>query len=584
MRSCSVRILFLFCSALVASVFCSQSQSQDHGSKPRVRYNVMVPMRDGVRLATDIYFPEGPGPFPVILERDPYSNGTEGNYYLEKGQFWASHGYCFLHQDVRGRHDSEGAWYAFMNEAADGYDAIHWAGQQPWSNGKVATVGGSYMAFDQWQAASMQSPYLQSMIPMFSPLDIYGDMHPGGAFEITRIVWTLRMNGHTSQNFQYDWADALLHTPLITMDRTLGQQSPVWQDWVSHESYGPYWEPLDMKRRLVAVDVPVFHIGGWFDTFLRSTLAAYTGMASQSKGRARSQKLVIGPWPHTGNPGRKAGEVDFGPAAQIDLNRLQLSWMEHTVKGLDNEVPTEDPIRIFVMGENRWRSESEWPLARTRYERLYLHSNGAANTLSGDGSLSRSLPAKEIPDQFTYDPKKPVPTTGGSLPGSNPGMESGPHDQTKIEQRNDVLVYTTEPLQEDLEVTGPLSMTLYAASSAPDTDFTAKLVDVYPDGRAIGLVDSIIRARYRNSRTEPELIEPGKIYGYEIDLVATSNVFKKGHRIRIEISSSNFPRFSRNFNTGNPVATDTELRVADQTIHHDSQYPSHITLPVIPNK
>jgi putative CocE/NonD family hydrolase len=309
-------------------------------------------------------------------------------------------------------------------------------------------------------------------------------------------------------------------------------------------------------------------------------------MAMVKQGRtseARAgQKLVIGPWRHGNTTATKIGDLEFGPDARLDLQALQLRWMDARLKSIDNGFLQEPPVRIFVMGANRWRAEREWPLARAQYIKYYLHSDGRANTAAGGGTLDRRPPGQEPADTFEYDPANPVPTRGGNLLGAP--APAGPFDQREVEKRPDVLVFSTPPLDADLEVTGPVTVTLFAASTARDTDFTAKLVDVHPDGAAYNLVDGIVRARYRESSAAPALIDPGVVYSYPIDLWSTSNVFKKGHRIRIEISSSNFPRFDRNPNTGGTFGTDTTLVKATQTIHHDARRPSHITLPIIPSE
>ena len=570
---------FFFLSEVIWAQIGTQSKPSH---EVKQEHNVMVPMRDGVHLSTDIYRPDRDGSFPVILVRDPYTNGSGA---VSQGRFWASRGYVFLHQDVRGRHDSEGGWYPFTNEGPDGHDSLEWAGTQPWSNGRVAMSGGSYLGFVQWQAAAFGSPFLKALVPMFSPLNIYGDTYKGGAFEVTRIAWFSLMAGRTNQTARYNWEKILWHLPLATMNQAAGHEFlPFWQNMIRHPSYDPYWKVLDLEEELDQIGAPALNIGGWFDIFLQSTFSAYSGLTARGRTtQARQgQKLIVGPWPHGGFRRRKAGALDFGPDSVIEPDQLVLRWLDHWLVGLNNGVMNEPPIRIFVMGENKWRSEQEWPLARAKETKYYLHSQGQANTLNGDGDLSPSTPGQQPPDRFTYDPTDPVPNKGGNLPGASAGLRSGPFDHQQIEARNDVLVYTSDELKTGLEVTGPLVVTLYAASTARDTDFTAKLLDVYPDGRAYNLADGIVRARYRESLSDPSLIEPRKVYPYKINLVATSNLFKKGHRIRVEISSSNFPRFNRNPNTGLPFGMDAELMSATQTIYHDSRYPSHIILPVIP--
>jgi predicted acyl esterase len=517
----------------------------------------MVPMSDGVRLATDIYRPHEEGRYPVVLVRNPYHNGlVKGT--IELGQMFAAHGYVFLHQDTRGRYDSEGAWYPWMNEARDGHDTIEWAGVQTWSNGRVGMWGASYTGQVQWMAAAQGSPYLQAMIPQFSPVLGYRDAHRGGAFELTRIKWATLMDGRTNQQPPYDWDRILRHLPLVTMDRAAGHHLVFWRDLIHHPSYDAYWEAADVTLRLRNIRAPALNIGGWYGVFLSSTLEAFQRMVVEggSPQARNGQRLLIGPWRHGGEEHSKTGILDFGPEAALKRSEHSLRWFDFWLKDRDTGVEDEAPVRIFV--------------------------RGSANTRGGDGILSTELPGDSPPDRFIYDPLNPVPTRGGNLPGASPDLESGPFDHGDIEDREDVLVYSTAPLAIDTEVTGPLSVILYAASSAPDTDFTAKLLDVYPDGRAINIADGAVRARYRDTLTSPTLIEPGAIYEYSIDLVATSNLFRRGHRIRIEISSSNFPRLDRNPNTGHDFGVDAEVRQATQTIYHDRDRPSHILLPLIP--
>jgi len=325
-------------------------------------------------------------------------------------------------------------------------------------------------------------------------------------------------------------------------------------------------------------------VTSWYDIFLHGGLANFCGLRRHAMTETvrAAQKLLIGPWahlfPYTSPSSTGTGDIDFGPAALIDLHETQLRWFDHWLKGIDTGLLDEPPVKIFVMGENRWRDEREWPLARTRYTPYYLHSRGRANSASGDGTLSHELPRDERADQVVYDPDDPVPTHGGNTLIIAMGVQ----DQRPVEARDDVLVYTSTMMSDALEVTGPIAVTLYAASSAPDTDFTAKLVDVRPDGYAQNLADGIVRARYRDSRVAPAPLTPGAVSTFTIDLWATSHVFLPGHRIRVEISSSNFPRFDRNLNTGDDPATGTRRQTARQTIFHDPRYPSHITLPIIP--
>ncbi|MBL8268561.1 CocE/NonD family hydrolase [Steroidobacter sp.] len=542
--------------------------------------NVMVRMRDGVGLSTDIYRPAKEGRYPVILFRDAYGNGSGG---AAGAKSWVEKGYVYLVQDVRGRYDSEGHYYPYISEATDGYDAQQWAGSQPWSSGKVGMLGSSYRAAVQWMPAHLRSPAVAAIIPAVTPFNYYKDvMYPGGAFQLAnRIDWGFYMAGRTGQS-GIDVEKMWSHLPLKTLDQAFGYDLPYWRDWVGHPTYDEYWRQFDSEARIEQMDVPALSIGGWYDAILRGTLTSYTGMRTRARTeRARnSQKLIIGPWDHSINGNAKLGEIDFGTETKIDLSGIQTRWFDHWLKGEDTGFMKEPRVRIFVMGENRWRSEDEWPLARTRYTKYYLQSAGKANTAGGDGKLATKLPGGAAADTYIYDPSNPVPTRGGNILPAKLGP--GPVDQAPLAGRDDILVFSTPALEQDTEVTGPITVTLYASSSALDTDFTAKLVDVHPDGKAYNIADSIIRARYRNSFEKPELLEPGKVYPFTIDLLGTSNLFKKGHRIRVDISSSNFPRFDRNPNTGHAFGEDAELRKATQTIHHSRQYPSHITLPIIP--
>jgi len=545
-----------------------------------VEMNVMVPMRDGTRLSTDIYRPAKPGRYPVILFRDAYGNGSGSTASARK---WTDHGYVYVSQDVRGRYDSEGSYYPYVYEINDGYDAQQWAGAQPWSSGKVGMIGESYRAAVQWLPSHLRSASLTAIAPRVTPFNYYKDVvYSGGAFQLaSRLDWAFYMIGRTAQS-GFDWDKMRQHLPLKTMDQAFGFDAKHWQDWIAHPTYDSYWKVFDVEARVNDIDVPSFNMGGWYDAFLRGTLASYTSMSKGafSERARRGQKLLIGPWNHFAGRAMSNPALDFGPEATVDFNALERRWYDYWLKGEDNGVMREAPVRIFVMGENRWRDEQEWPLTRTRYTKYYLQSAGKANTSSGDGQLVTKAPGAGGTDTYIYDPANPVPTKGGNLLPVSLG--AGPAEQGEVAKRDDVLVFSTAPLTQDTEVTGNITMTLYAASSAPDTDFTAKLIDVHPDGKAYNLADGIIRARYRESLERPSLIEPGKVYAYTIDLWATSNVFKKGHKIRVDLSSSNFPKFDRNPNTGHKFGEDAELRTATQTIHHSRQYPSHIVLPVIP--
>ena len=572
----------------------------------KVETNIAVPMRDGTILYANIYRPEGAGPFPVILQRTPYDK-TMGARMLDPLRATAS-GYAVMIQDTRGRYASEGEFYAFKDDINDGYDTVEWAAAQPWSSGKVGMYGGSYVGATQWQAAKSCPPHLAAIVPRVTASNYHdGWTYQGGAFELGfNVSWTL--SSLTLANLQaissrrevsQSQREKLLHAldamedpfkflPLKDLPHLKDGLADYFYDWLAHPDYDDYWKHLSIEENHSKINVPAFNIGGWYDIFLGGTIGNFVGM--REKGAAddarRGQKLLIGPWQHGSSRGPGiAGDHYFGLGSDqlaIDLDGAHLRWFDYWLKGINNGIMDEPPVKIFVMGDDVWREENEWPLARTQYVNHYLHSEGKANSLNGNGALSTQPPTEESPDVFLYNPMDPVPTRGGPLCCNAYFTAGGAYDQREIEARQDVLVYTTPPLERDTEVTGPILVTLWAATSERDTDFTAKLVDVCEDGCARNLTDGIIRARYRDSASAPSLVEPGKAYCYSIDLWATSNVFKAGHRIRVEISSSNFPRFDRNTNTGNRIAEDTECKAAIQTILHDSEHPSHITLPIVP--
>ena len=563
--------------------------------KVKLQYDVRVPMRDGVKLSTDIYRPDAPGTFGVIVIRTPYDNNSEGS--VRDAIDFATRGFAVVVQDCRGREDSEGEWIPFVHEDEDGYDTIEWAATQPWSNGKVGMYGGSYVGQTQWRPAGLAPPHLTAIFPVVAYSDFYHNwVYTGGAFQLAfNQRWqAIQMHTRTVQR-QYLWIappnhlrDLYWHLPLITGDEAAGRVNATYKEWIRHPTYDDYWKALSMRNKYRNIDVAAYSWGGWFDVFLQGATDSFVGVTKQGKTeRARkSQKMLIGPWIHSSS-GRHIGDMDFGPAADIERKPVVVRWFDYWLKGIENGIMEEPPVKIFVMGENAWREESAWPLTRTQYTKYYLHSSGHANSFLGDGSLSPAAPgSSEPPDKYTYDPQHPAPTLGGATccGESVTPVPMGPRDQRLAERRDDVLVYTSPVLTDDVEVIGPVQVKLYAASSAPDTDWTAKLVDVFPNGFAMNLADGIIRARYRESFEQPTLIEPGQLYEYTIDLWATANVFQKGHQIRVEISSSNFPHYDRNPNTGAEFGTTTELKVAQQTIYHDATRPSHIVLPVIPRK
>ncbi len=547
-----------------------------------VERDVMIPMSDGVRLAADIYRPREPGKYPVIVTRTPYGKTNPKHKYAFAGGLFASHGYVFVVQDVRGKYASEGEYYPYVNEGKDGYETIEWAGTQPWSSGKVGTYGFSYFGSTQWLAAPYQSAYLRAMVPIVTSQNIYPRWMYNGILRFNDVLfWHYGNSCRTERNLEDIDADKAIWTlPLAQADDAMGSDLQPYNDWISHPTPDAYWDRVRVDDKVEKILAPALLIDGWYDYYLESMLEDYNRMRTAAGSEeARQSRIIIGPWTH--ETVSKFDDVDFGPQADFMLQIPRLmGWYDLWLKGERNNPGGFGPISIFVMGRNQWRDEQEWPPARTQYVRYYFHSRGTANTLGGDGTLDVVQPADEPPDRFTYDPANPVPSVGGtSIYGK---AKAGPKDQSELERRADVLVYSTPPLQEEIEITGVLKVTLYASSNARDTDFSAKLVDVYPDGKAINLRSGMVRARYRESFVEPSLLEPDKIYEFAIPVGATSNLFKKGHRIRVEISSSHFPEFGRNLNTGEELATSSAIVKAEQMIYHDTAHPSSILLPVIP--
>ena len=541
-------------------------------------------MRDRVRLSTDLYLPLEGGPFPTLLLRTIYDNQADRGFQWVRR--FVDSGYAVVMQDCRGRFDSEGAWEPYAHEAEDGYDTQQWIGAQSWCDGNIGTFGSSYIGFTQTQTAPLRSPYLKALVPSASQQDNYGHWYIDGALQLHTAMNFINMAGRTMQRAGrglISSEELYRRLPIVSaLDDIV--DIPFYRDAVRHFTYDRHWAAYSMRGRYDEVEAPALFLTGWYDNLLHETFKLYEGWANgaRTEDARRLTKLLVGPWDHSGIYSTDTvGDVDFGDDARLDMGAEHLRWYDRRLKGQDNGVDDEPPIRIFVMGRNTWRYESEWPLARTQYERYYCHGGGNANTLDGDGTLTHEPPRDEPPDRYRYDPEDPAPTVGGQAMAI-PLIDAGPQDRRDVERRADVLVYTTAVLEHDVEVTGPVGLTLYGSTSAPDTDFTGTLVDVHPDGRAIIICEGIVRARFRDSLTAPSPIDPGTVHEYKVDLWETSNVFKAGHRIRLEVSSSNFPRFDRNLNTGHRPGMDAEVRMAEQTVYHDSQHPSHITLPVIP--
>ena len=552
-----------------------------------VQTNVRVKMRDGVSLVADIYRPKAEGKLPVLLTRTPYNRKDPAT-----GMYLASHGYVVILQDTRGRFDSEGEFYPFRDEAKDGYDTIEWAASLPYSDGRVGMFGGSYVGATQMLAASSKPPHLVGIFPYVTAMEYYeGWTYEGGALmQWFASSWSSGLAEDTVRrktaglNRSKQWVEQLpaedyrlFHAPAAA------EVAPYFRDWVEHETNDEYWRRIRVSDFYGEMNIKGLHAGGWHDIFSGGSIRNFIRLQKEAptKEAREGQRLLVGPWAHAAtSPEGKIGDVTFGSQAVLNMNDTIVKWYDFVMKGKQNEFSTNEPVKIFVMGDNVWRPEKEFPLARTRYTKYFLHASKGAKSINGDGVISTVPPKAERPDTYDYDPASPVRTIGGRLCCG--GLLPGPFDQRPNESRTDVLVYSTPPLDRDVEVTGFITAELYAATSAADTDFTAMIVDVDPAGYARYLGDGIIRARFRNSTEKAEPIEPGKIHKYTIDLWATSNVFKAAHRIRVYISSSNFPRFNRNLNTGEKTFGGTRMMKAQQTIYHDAEHPSAVVLPVIP--
>jgi putative CocE/NonD family hydrolase len=567
-----------------------------------VERNVAMQTRDGVTLRADIYRPAGDGPFFVLLTRTPYSKDNTAVFARKA----AARGYMVVAQDVRGRFASEGEWYTFKHEINDGYDAVEWAAALPHSNGKVGMFSGSYVGATQWLAAISHPPHLAGICPIVTASNYHENWtYQGGAFEqwfneswasslsVDTFNRTIRqnMNALTGATVlplsQYPVFNVKLAPEGSSLTHTL---APYFQDWLDHPTYDSYWKQWSIEENYANIQVPALTITAWYDIFMGGSLRNYMGMKAHAGTEAarKGQQLMVTLGGHSGW-GRKIGEVDFGPDAPFNENEITLDWYDYLFLGKQNQFANGKPVKIFVMGENKWRDEEAWPLERakeTRYRLFGLQPANGANGVSGNGGLFApgilTRTSGTPSDTYTYDPANPAPTVGGPLCCDAVHLAPGPRDQKEIETRPDVLVYSTEPLEQDLEVTGPVTLDLFAKSSAVDTDFTAKLVDVWPNGFAQNLTEGILRVSYRESTTAAKPIVPGKVYEYKIDLWSTSNVFLKGHRIRLEVSSSNFPRFDRNLNTGKSASTSEVFVKATNTILHDAAHPSALVLPVVP--
>jgi len=559
-----------------AVLFLFAGQSAE--AQMRALFDERVPMRDGVELSADVWLPAAEGNFPAILLRTPYLKAPQfGRYALE---YFVQHGYAVVLQDVRGRGDSDGEFDFYFGEGEDGYDTIEWIAQQAWSSGDVGMSGGSYLGTVQWLAARERPPHLRCIIPTAASGRLFDELpYLGGGFRLGwALEWLNDVSGRASQGpstAALDRAAIVAHRPLLTMDEFMGRRMPLWKAFLEHPTLDDFWAPIAYSAdNFAQVDIPVLTVTGWFDGDQPGALFYWDGMNAHNPGN-REHYLVIGPWEHANTylgGALEVGEMTLAPQSVLPIQEVRRKFFDYCLKKSEPSFSAPQ-ARAYVTGAEVWREFDAYPALEIEYTPLYLHSGGGANSLDGDGTLSWNEPVGEAVDSFTYDPKNPVPAGGHAT------------DQRPVQSREDVLVYTTGILEEAVEIVGRVFVELHAASDALDTDFMAKIQDVYPDGSAIALgpvAAGVRRARYRNGYEKTELLTPNNPELFEIELFDIGHAFLPGHRIRIEISSSAFPLVNPNQNTGNPVATDTEWQVANQTIFHDRRRPSHVLLPILP--
>ena len=543
----------------------------------RIQRSVPMTTSDGAQLVSDIYRPRRVDPTPTILVRVPYSKTVVSKLFATVvGRMWAEHGYTVVIQGTRGRYESGGRHYPLRGERQDGIETLAWLAQQPWFDGRLGMWGGSYFGYTQWVLADQVDPGPSALFVQLASTDFHAMFYPGSAFSLeSALFWAVRSRGDRDVEVPLETLERGYDGfPLLeTDDRAVGDV-PFFDDWVTHSERDQYWADIDGEDRARRLEAPMLLMAGWFDPFLPTQLADFERIRNDARPEvAAASRLIIGPWAHA----RTVTLPGHPTPRNYRLESLSPSvpWFDAHLRRSRIAGRESPRVRIYVMGVNVWRDEEEWPLARARYRPYYLQSNGSANTLGGDGELIAVPPASSARDTFVYDPQSPVPTAGGAMLGPRAGVTR----QNELEARSDVLVYTTPPLTKDLEVTGPVKLVLFVSTTAPHTDFTGKLVDVHPDGAAYNVSDGILRRRYPEPSNAEGRNWPVTI---EIDLWPTSIVFLKDHRIRLEVASSNYPRYDRNPNTGRAIATETHPIVATQSVYHGLDSPSRLMLPVVP--
>lgn len=575
-----------------------------------IDYDVAIPLRDGTIIKADVHRPKADGKFPALMEGTPY--GKKMSSEMSKGthEFFVPRGYVVVSWESRGRFNSAGVFNPHVQEQHDCYDVVEWMAKQPWSNGKVATIGVSYMGQVQLNTVLSQPPHLVCAVPGLTAADLWREWYyRGGAMEyVFAASWSSLTLGpdlakrNMSAEAAQEWMDNMALTkadketsysviPAVDFEPCQIGKVNLLKGWAEHPTDGPYWWAISPKTYFQEMNVPMMHMGGWYDIFQPGSYTTFNEV--QKKGASElardNQRLFMGPYHHLAPVKTKQGILEFAPGlSSQDYHTARLEFFDYWMKDIQHKTfSVNNPVKLFVTGDNVWRTEKEWPLARTQYTKFYL-AGGKSGTIKSlnDGTLSDKAPAKAAtPQSYIYDPMNPTPTRGGNTlymftygPDGAPGAAA--QDQRPVDKKS--LTFTTKTLKKDMEVTGPVKAFIYAASSAVDTDWVVRVSDVSPDGKAVNIVDGIQRARFRNSGIHPTLIEPGKIYKYEVDLWATSHVFKAGHSIRVTVNSSSFPRWSRNMNVAELPEHATKWVKAENTIYLDPEHPSHVVLPVIP--
>jgi putative CocE/NonD family hydrolase len=542
----------------------------------------MIPMADHVSLAATIMVPGDaggkalPGPFPTVLIRTPYGrNGALGDAFS-----FVSRGYVLVSQDVRGRGDSGGVFQPFQGDVSEGNDTLDWIAAQPWSDGNVGMYGASYLGWVQWQAACSGNRHLKALVSMVPSSSAFGDSpYVNGMFLTGYLTWAVYVDSTpelAAATFKKDLNAIASERPLIDADLgAVGHEIPFWRSWVTHSSLDAYWQPGNILNCQQKIDQPVLHITGYYDDVLRGTMFAYDMMKANQRS---NQQLIIGPWPHAINSVRSLAEFSFGPdSARTDLQYSYVRWFDHWLKGVDNKVETDPPVRYFTMGENKWHTADAWPPRNTVKKQWYLHSNGSAALPENDARLTMDKPNGDEPlDHYAHDPANPAPY----IVDIRANQLAAPEDYQEAERRPDTLVYTTDVFKESFEITGDAEAVLYAATDRRDTDWVVRVTDVFPDGRSVNIIDGYLRARLRNGMAKEELVTPGAVLQYRIPMVWTSYRFAPGHRMRVIIASAAAGTYVVNTNTGNPMATDTQTAIAHQSVYHTMRYPSHIEVSV----